>query len=163
MSRDRVDIEGSARPPLFGAVLQGDVSPDEIMTAVLWLHIPEGSPPLMETAWSVVRTREPWSHERYAATYAASPEDVARIEAFVRAHDLFVVDVHRPARTVTLRGTAQCFEAAFGVKWKRHAYRGEIDVTHDAPLSVPASLDGVILWVFLPRNPPITNDSPPPR
>ncbi|MDI1428544.1 S53 family peptidase [Polyangium sorediatum] len=163
MSRARVDIEGSARPPLFGAVLQGDVSPDEIMTAVLWLRTPECSPPLVETAWSVVRTREPWSHERYAATYAASPEDVARIEAFARAYDLSVIDVHRAARTVTLCGTAQSFEVALGVKWKRHAYRGEIDVTHDAPLSVPASLDGMILWVFLPRNAPITNDSPPLR
>ncbi|MDI1442739.1 S53 family peptidase [Polyangium sp. 6x1] len=160
---DRVDIKGSARPPLFGAVLRGDVSPDEIVTAVLCLRTPEGSPPLVETAFRVVRTREPWSHERYAATYAASPDDLARVEAFAREHDLSVVDVHRAARAVTLRGTAGSFQAAFAVQLKRHAYRGEIDVTHEAPLSVPTKLDGLILWVFLPRDAPLVHDSPPPR
>ncbi|MDC3955347.1 S53 family peptidase [Polyangium jinanense] len=163
MTRDRVDIEGSARPPLFGAVLQGDVAPDEIVTAVLWLRTPEGSPPLVETAWNVVRTREPWSHERYAATYAANAEDLARVDAFARAHDLSVVDIHHAARSVTLRAAARAFEAAFGVKLKRHAYKGEVDITHDAPLSVPANLEGVILWVFLPRHAPVVDAIPPPR
>ena len=116
MSRDRVDIEGSARPAVFGAVSRGDVSPDEIVTAVLLLRTPRGAPPLVETARDVVRTREPWSHERYAATYGASPDDLARIEAFAREWDLSVVEVHRPSRAVTLRGTARAFMAAFGVK-----------------------------------------------
>lgn len=163
MSRDRVDIEGSARPTVFGAVSRGDVSPDETVTAVLLLRTPKGAPPLVETARDVVRTREPWSHERYAATYGASPDDLARIEAFAREWDLSVVEVHRPSRAVTLRGTARALMAALDVKLERHVYKGEVDVTHDAPFSVPASLGGVIVWVFLPRRAPLTSESPPPR
>jgi kumamolisin len=87
---------------------------------------------------------EPLSREDYAASFAAEPADVAKVEAFARQHSLKVVESSAARRTVRLAGTAADISSAFGVQFFQdgqfRGYTGEVQI--------PTELQGIVEGVF---------------
>jgi kumamolisin len=94
---------------------------------------------------------EPLSREDYAASFAAEPADVAKVEAFARQHSLQVVESSAARRTVRLAGTAADISSAFGVQLVQdgqfRGYTGEVQI--------PAELQGIVESVFGLDNHPV--------
>jgi kumamolisin len=93
----------------------------------------------------------PLSREEYAASYAAEPADVAKVEAFASQQSLDVVESSAARRTVRLAGTAADISSAFGVQLVQdgqfRGYTGEVQI--------PAELQGIVESVFGLDNHPV--------
>jgi kumamolisin len=89
-------------------------------------------------------TRQQLSRERGAAA-----EDIAKVEAFARAHHLVPVHSSEARRSVWLAGTLAHMEAAFGVTLNEcdHPQGGSFRGRTGA-VFIPADLDGIIVGVF---------------
>lgn len=88
------------------------------------------------------------SREELASQLGAAPADLARVTRFARAHGLTVVGKDAAARSVQLAGTAAKFSVAFGTALHEYEspegpFRGRT-----GPLTVPASLAGIVEGVF---------------
>ncbi len=91
----------------------------------------------------------PLTREEYAARYGADPADVARVEAFARAHGLQVIESSPARRTVRLAGTAGDLAALFGTQLVE--YQSEDGTRFRAPtgtIRIPDELAEVVQAVF---------------
>nr|BBH92037.1 kumamolisin [Thermogemmatispora argillosa] len=88
------------------------------------------------------------SREEYLARHSASPEDVARVEAFAQAHQLQVLAVDRAARKLVLGGTVAQFCAAFATELHHYEYEGQTFRGRSGYLHVPRELAQVIIGIF---------------
>ena len=91
------------------------------------------------------------------ASYGASPEDVAAVEAFAAKHGLEVVEVNRAGRLVILRATLEAFAESLRCKLKAHDQQGPGKVYHrpEHPIGAPTELADLVEGIFgldnLPR------------
>src|SRR5689334_18013391 len=124
-SQDRVAVPGSERAPLPGAHAVGAADPGARIevTVLLRSRAGETGPTPAEAAQSV-HEQHRLSREEFARVRGADPADVARVEAFAHEHDLDVVEVSLPRRSVVLSGTVAALSAAFGVELARYEYQG---------------------------------------
>src|ERR1700761_3957920 len=91
------------------------------------------------------------SREMYARDYAASQEDIEKVEAFAHSHLLTTVEADLGRRSVILRGKLSDFEKAFSTTLKStNTFRA---MTADA--SVPDNLKDIVVGVFGLDNRPI--------
>jgi len=135
----RIVLRGSEKRPVADAELVGDVHPDERIEVTV--HVRRRA--------ELVLGSEPLSREEFAARYGADPADLARVEAFARAHDLVVVHTSAARRSVLLAGTAAQLSSAFGVDLRLYAHPGGGTFRgRQGPISVPAELAGVVEGVF---------------
>jgi kumamolisin len=86
--------------------------------------------------------------QEYTAAHGADPTDLAKVEAFARAHGLVVVESSAARRSVFLSGTAANFAAAFGTKIEHYSHDGGTYRGRTGPLTVPADLADVVEGVF---------------
>ena len=94
------------------------------------------------------RRPAPLSIEELEARHGASPEDVAAVEHFARAHDLTVGAVDPGRRTVVLSGTVANLGRAFSTELRIHDTPAGRFRMRTGPLFVPAGLAGVVEGVF---------------
>jgi kumamolisin len=116
---DLVPVPGSEREPLPGARVVGPARSDEqIQVTVLVRRREPPDPRAAAAATEAVppRARRYLTRAELAATRGASPDDLARIEAFARANGLDVVEVNAARRSVVLAGTVAQMSRAFGVQ-----------------------------------------------
>ncbi|WP_323123466.1 S53 family peptidase [Burkholderia alba] len=66
---------------------------------------------------------KPVSREAFAQRFSARPDDIGKVEAFARQHQLTVARVDPVESVVVLSGTIAQFEAVFGVKLERFEHR----------------------------------------
>ena len=90
----------------------------------------------------------PISHEEYEKSYGATPEDIAKVEAFAKAHGLTVVEASSSRRSVILSGTVENFNKAFTVKLERHEHASQTYRGRTGKISVPDDLSDVVQGVF---------------
>jgi kumamolisin len=88
------------------------------------------------------------TRDQFAATYGANPEDVTRVEAFANQHQLTVMEVSQPRRTVVLSGTIAALSAAFGVYLANYEHPEGNFRGRTGPIYIPADLAGIVLGVF---------------
>jgi kumamolisin len=137
-------IPGSERRPMAGARILGPAPANERLDVTVRIR-PKN--PLPDTA-EIAHAQAPLSHDEYDKLYGASPDDIAKVEAFAKANNLKVVDVSPARRSMILSGTVEDFNKAFDVTLQchehaNHTYRGRTGV-----ISVPADLSGVVEGVF---------------
>jgi kumamolisin len=101
-------------------------------------------------------TRQHLSHEEFAATYGADPDDLEKVEDFAREHDLDVVEVNAAQRRVVLSGTVAALSTAFGVYLAQHEYPGGTYRGRTGPVHVSGDLAPIIEGVFGLDNRPQT-------
>ena len=110
--------------------------------------------PLQNKAASGIQTnqlpgkRKYLTREEYAASHGSDPADLAKVEAFAKAHGLIVVESSPARRSVFLSGTAEQFAAAFGTSIEQYETDGGTYRGRTGPLTVPAELADVVEGVF---------------
>jgi kumamolisin len=146
MTRPRhVPLEGSERRRAPGARKVGPAPQDERVEVTVIVRPRTADPlPIEQLAAQPPAERTHLSRAQYARTRGADPADIARVEAFARAHGLEVLKSDAARRSVALAGTVAQMSAAFGTELARYAapqgaYRGRT-----GPVHVPAELADVV-------------------
>lgn len=88
------------------------------------------------------------SRGEYIARHSASPEALAKVEAFARAHHLTVHEVNPASRKVVLSGTTKQLETAFATQLHVYEHRGQLFRGRSGYLHVPEELGSIIEGVF---------------
>lgn len=136
----RTVVSGSERSHRPDAEPEEVVNPAEQITVTVVLRRP--APPQAVSAGA-----ETMSRVQFAAEHGADPDDVARVEAFARSCGIAVDQVHRAARTMTLTGTAEGLQRAFGVGLHRYDVPGGGYRGREGHVSIPAEVRDVIVAV----------------
>jgi kumamolisin len=144
-------IAGSDKSQPEGARCIGACNPDEKIEVVVMLRRQneDAFRQLMKKIDEGAADAVPVSREEFGKRFGASAADVARTEAFAKAHGLSVVRADASARSVVLAGTIAQFSGAFEVKLERfehHAigeYRGR-----SGPVNVPADMKDMVTAVL---------------
>lgn len=175
---DYVAIPGSERRPSSTAKLVGPTDPNEILDVTIVLRRRPDGPNLPDHDYFLSAPpaqRQRMSAEEFAAKFGASQDDIDRVVAFAQSHGLAVVETSAARRTVVVRGTVAQMSAAFGVRLDQYehevlqgrdrrpqteTYRGR-----DGVVSVPSSLDGIVVGAFGLDNRRVgqTNGAEPPN
>src|ERR1700733_10915277 len=158
---DYVAIPGSERRPSKTARLVGPANPNEVLDVTIVLRRRPGGPDLPDHDYFLSTPpaqRQRMSAEEFAGKFGASQEDMDKVIAFAQSHGLTVVETSAARRTVIVRGTVAQMSAAFGVRLDQYehevaqgrarrpqteTYRGR-----DGVVSVPSSLDGIVVGAF---------------
>ena len=90
MATERFLLAGSAREPRADARITGTANPADVIEVSVLVRRP--AEPDVAAAHD-----EPITREEFALRYAASPDDVERIEAFAQQFELTVVGVDLPS------------------------------------------------------------------
>lgn len=151
--------DGSARVVLtgsegsYGASLEdcGGANPRETADVTVYLRskLPDAKEQSVEAfAATSLSERQYLSREQLAEMRGASPEDIARIEAFAKSYGLAVVDTDAAARAVTLRGKLKDLEKAFGVQLRNYHDGMAVFRGYTGPVSLPAEVAPVVQAVL---------------
>jgi kumamolisin len=147
----RVPLKGSERTAVTGSKVVGRAHPHERIEVTVRLR-PRAA--IRAHTWSEatrasIKDRKYLTREQLAAERGASAEDIAKVEAFARAHQLVAVHSSEARRSVWLAGTVAQMEAAFGVTLNEWAHpQGGTFRGRTGPVHIPADLDGIVMGVF---------------
>ena len=148
---NRSTVRGSNRVPLHRAHAAGQVPADERFEVTVRVR---RKAPLQSSAADGFDTdqspgqRRYLTREQYVSAHGADPADLAKVEAFARAHGLVVAETSAARRSVFLSGTAADFAAAFGTTIEHYKHDGGTYRGRTGPLTVPANLADVVEGVF---------------
>jgi kumamolisin len=149
-SADRVPIPGSEREPVPEHPRVGDPEPQSTVEITVYLRPAAPLDWIDEEAKRPPAERRILSREELARAHGARKEDIDAVRAFAAEYGLEVVDADPARRSVVLRGPLEAVTRAFGAEVvgtfehpTKGVYRGR-----KGPLTVPASLAGVITGVF---------------
>jgi kumamolisin len=147
-----VQLAGSHRTAVAGSRPIGPSHPDERLEVTVRLRPRAPLSSKVKTDATSARSskgRNYLTREQLAAVHGATPEDIAKLTAFAKTHNLTVVHASEPQRSVWLSGTVADFNAAFGVTLQEYAHpKGGTFRGRTGPVMIPADLDGVIQGVF---------------
>ena len=135
-----VEVAGSERKPLQGAVRTGHSDPNEVMRVTLVLRQRTTGGKQTPLADLVARGQR-ISREEYEARYGADPADVHKVLAFAAQFGLALADANLPARTVSLSGTCAAFSQAFQVQLASYNYKGGSYRVRTGTVKVPQELN----------------------
>ncbi len=138
-----VEVAGSERKPLQGAIRTGHSDPNEVMQVTLVLRQRTASGKETPLADLVARGQRV-SREEYAARYGADVADVHKVLAFAAQFGLALAGVNLPARTVVLSGTCAAFSQAFQVQLASYNYKGGSYRGRSGTVKVPQELSSII-------------------
>ena len=148
MNSHRVEIPGSA-PQHAGNAQAQAVDLDQVLTASV---VVRRNPAAADVETQLLAgTFSPSSRQEAEASTAADPHDLAAVEAFARQSGLQVVEADASKRIVKVSGKAADFERAFAIRLGRF---GDY-LSYEGPISVPESLEGVIIAVLGLDNRPV--------
>jgi kumamolisin len=148
----RIPLSGSFRGVLAGSRQIGEPHPDQRIEVTVRLR---ASGPFPDGLWRDFSGSRPPGERRYlsreqlAAAYGSAPDDIGRVTAFARAHQLAVVETSEARKSLWLSGTISAMSEAFGVVLHEYAhpgggtFRGRI-----GPIVIPANLEGIVQGVF---------------
>jgi kumamolisin len=144
-------VSGSEKTHPDGATCVGQCNPDEEIEVVVMLRRqdPGAFRQLMQKIDAGESSAVPVSREEFGERFGASPEDVAKVEAFATQYGLKVTRADPASRSVALTGKISQFSKAFDVKLERFehhamgAYRGR-----SGPVSVPADMKDMVTAVL---------------
>jgi kumamolisin len=147
-----VQLAGSHLAAVTGSRLIGPSHPDERLEVTVRLR--PRAPLTSQVKTHATQARSPkgrdfMTREQLAAAHGATPEDIAKVTAFAKSHNLMVVHISEPRRSVWLSGTVTDFNAAFGVTLQEYDHpRGGTYRGRTGPIMIPGDLDGVIQGIF---------------
>lgn len=119
----RIALAGSQREPVAGASIVRPVANSEIVSVTMLLrrraHVESPKAFAFSLDGVMHHTRE-----EFAKAHGATAADIAAVEAFAHEYGLTVSHSSQARRAVTLSGTAEHIEQAFGVQL--HHYRSKL-------------------------------------
>jgi kumamolisin len=168
-SRSRQPISGTEKTLPPEAELVGEADPEQRIEITLLVRRRPSSTAArdahakaaLKMGTQLPEKRRYLSHEEFAAKHGASPEDLAKIDAFASEHKLTVVHTNIPARTVKLSGTIADLAAAFQTRMKKYKMGSRVFRGRTGPVSIPKELADVVVGVFGLDARPFTSPPPP--
>jgi kumamolisin len=151
---NRIALRGSTKSRLTHAQPTGDVPAGEFNVTVM-VRRKEELPSLREQAQLKPRERNHLSREEHAARHGADPADIRKVESFAAANGLRVVRSSTAERSVTLSGTADAYNRAFGVELKNYVQEGRTIRGREGDIYLPEELQGVVTSVTGLDNRPV--------
>lgn len=88
------------------------------------------------------------SRNEAAQTMGADPQDIQKATDFAESHGLTVTESSPAQRSLKISGTVAQMEDAFGVRLLQGQSGNESYLYYDEPITLPASLAGVIEGVL---------------
>lgn len=148
--KQRISLAGSERTPLDSAREIGPADPNEIVDVTIRLRPRSGKKTILsgEDINQPVSERNVLSRNEFELRHGADPEDVSRLEAFAREHNLTVKEESIPRRTLILSGTVAAVNEAFGVELKQYEHPGGRYRGRTGAVQIPADLQDVVEGVF---------------
>ena len=150
-SHGRKPVSGSERTPYLDARPVGPVPDDERFEVTVRVRRKTDLKSLADRGFDadvLPADRRYLTRDEYAASHGADPADLAKVEAFARAHGLVVVESSAARRSVFLSGTAASFAAAFGTTIQHFEHDGTTYRGRTGALTVPEDLADVVEGVF---------------
>lgn len=150
MTKARQRLAGSERATVKDTKCIGPVSPNEPLRVVVTLRRRDALE-LEAFAQRAARGEqtEPLSREAFAQRFGVAPEDFAKLEAFAHEYQLSIDRCDMSAAKAVLSGTAEHFQAAFGVELSHYEhptlgrFRGRTGA-----ITIPADLADVVTAVL---------------
>ena len=151
----RVVLDGSERSAIPGAQDVGPVVPDERIE--LTIRVRPAKPGAVAVATSRATAlasaatpgqRGYLSRPQLRAAGGADPAEIGQVEAFARDHRLEVLVSEVAERRIVIAGSAARLSAAFGVALRRYEVAGRTFRGRTGPVTIPASLQGIVEGVF---------------
>jgi kumamolisin len=150
MTKARQQLAGSERSAVKDTKCIGPVGPNETLRVVVTLRRRDARE-LEAFAQRTARGEqvEPLSREAFAQRFGVAPEDFAKLEAFAHEYRLSIDRYDSSAAKAVLSGTAEHFQAAFGVELSHYEhptlgrFRGRT-----GSITIPADLADVVTAVL---------------
>src|SRR5262249_54080390 len=139
---------GSERELPINARKLGPADPQERVEISVYLRDPSGTSLVDGIDAHASQPGPQISREAYIAQHSADPEDLAKVEAFARAHHLSVVSVNPAERKVALTGTAGQLAATFATELHEYEQDGTTFRGRTGHLHVPQELEPIITGIF---------------
>ncbi|MDE1863522.1 MAG: S8/S53 family peptidase [Thaumarchaeota archaeon] len=147
----KIPVTGSDRSLLGGSTPTGSPDPREKIQVTVLIRRPnadEVGRRVEQNLAALPKDRQHMTREEFQKRFAASEEDIKRIESFATSNNLDVARVDRTQCKVVLSGTVADFSRAFDVKlalYKHPAgtYRGRTGRIH-----VPDEISQIVRGVF---------------
>src|SRR6266852_3070443 len=99
-------LAGSERNQPANARQVGPVDPDELIEVSVYLRDPTTSSLAGDSSEYAQQPGQRITRAEYVANHSATPDDLAKVEAFAREHNLTIVETDLVGRKVVLAGTA---------------------------------------------------------
>jgi hypothetical protein len=153
-SRQMVTLPGSVHPKAQPQFDQGPVDPSYQLDYVTLIVAPS---PSQQAALDQLLAQQQerssanfhkWlTPEQYADRFGMSQSDVAKITGWLESQGFTVLQVPRGRNSVIFSGTTAQIQAAFNTEIHRYEVNGEKHIANSSPLSLPATLSGVVTGV----------------
>lgn len=150
MTKVREQLVGSHREPVRGSKRLGPCDPGQTLHVVVALRR-QSEETLEQTVQKIARgeAAEPLTREAFASRFGAAAGDLAKVEAFAKEYGLRIARRDIGAATVTLEGTVERFQQAFGVELAHYEhpalgrFRGRV-----GSVTIPQELSGIVTAVL---------------
>src|SRR5713101_8558821 len=146
--RDFKRLAGSERNLPANARQVGPVDPNELIEVSVYLRDPSTSSLAGDSSEYAQQPGQRITRAEYIAKHSATPEDLAKVEAFAREHNLTIVETDLVGRKVVLSGTAAALMTAFGTDLQRYEYEGGTFRGRTGHLHIPSELEQIVVGVF---------------
>ncbi len=140
-------LAGSERTLPANAHQIGPVDPNEPIEVSVYLRDPASTSPADHISEYAQHPGQRMTRAEYVASHSASPDDLAKVEAFAREHQLTVVETDPVSRKVVLAGTADAMMKAFATQLQRYEYEGGTFRGRTGHLHIPTELDQIVVGV----------------
>src|SRR6202021_259428 len=140
---NKVALVGSERTPMSGATLVGPTDPSQMVQVSIVLK-PRRPLQAEELQGRIL------SHDEFAATYGADPQQMQQVSAFASANNLTVIEIPDAVarRTVMVQGTAADVQKAFSVTLNDHNYPEGSYRGRTGAIMLPAEIVEIVQGVF---------------
>jgi kumamolisin len=143
-----IHLPGSERRRPRNAVQAGNVHPEKNIEITLLLR---RNPAAVRQPAKQGR----FSRQEFIRARGAHSSDIQAVKAFAAAHELAVVRVNAPARTVQLAGPIGKLADLFGTDLRLSEINGQLFRTREGALHVPKELAACVIGVFGFDNRPV--------
>ncbi len=160
-ARNRTKVVGSEKKAPLNAKVVGEVDPKkQIEITVLVRPRADGGSraqanAAMEMSAQLPENRQYVSRETFTEQRARTRDDLAKVEAFARQHNLAVIESSIPKRSVRLSGTVGDLTAAFKPNLKRYKRGRNVFRGRTGGISVPDELSNIVVGVLGFDNRPV--------
>jgi kumamolisin len=154
-TKSRKVVAGSERVALPQAKAAGAIDPEERIQITVLVRprsdsgaVRARARDMLEMSSQLPEDRQYMSREEFAQQHGADPDDLAKIDAFAHDHDLTVVQVSIPRRTVKLEGTIAALTSAFKPNLQNAKIGNRVFRVRTGELSVPSDISDIVVGVF---------------
>ena len=143
---NRVPLRGSTKKHSHECQLLTDIPSGEFRVTVM-VRRKTPLPPLESPIGDTKSAGVTPSRQQLGLQYGADPADLKKVELFAEQHGLRVLSSDPERRSVSLLGTAQAYQSAFGVQLQTCTMDGRTYRSRVGDIYIPAELSDIITSV----------------